>query len=70
MNEQHDDHIWLRAGGEPWAIMAIQRREDRIIFYLWRGYYPILEYNVMELVNPDWEAYCEVAVRMLREYWG
>jgi hypothetical protein len=63
--DQHDDHIWLIVGGEPWAIRAIERCGS-LVFRLWRGYSPELEYLSVEMKNPDWDGYCEAAVEMLR----
>jgi hypothetical protein len=63
---QHDDHIWLTVRGEGWAIRAIEREHDSMIFHLWRGYEPDLEYLVVEMSKPNWPAYCEAASRMLR----
>jgi hypothetical protein len=63
---QHDDHIWLTVDGEAWAIMAINRfPPDVVVFYLWRGYQPNLDYRVVECTNYDWAGYCEAAVRKL-----
>jgi hypothetical protein len=68
MSEQHDDHIWLVCGGEAWAIMAIQRHENRVVFYLWRGFAPDLEFSSVEFYDPDWTDYCEKAVAMLQSH--
>jgi hypothetical protein len=61
---QHDDHIWLTVGGEPWAIRAIERCGP-LVFRLWRGYFPELEYRSVEMINPDWDSYCKMAIKML-----
>jgi hypothetical protein len=65
MAEQHDDHIWLKVMGEDWAIRAIDHQNS--IFYLWRGYHPDFEFLDVQIINVDWNAYCEAAVGMLRE---
>jgi hypothetical protein len=69
MSQQHDDHIWLVAHGECWAIRAIERNGDNTVFHLWRGYGPFLEFQIVEFYETDWPAYCEAANRMLHEYW-
>jgi hypothetical protein len=63
---QHDDHIWLTVNGEAWAIRAIER-PDSWVFRLWRGYYPELEFLSVEVKSPDWDSYCEAAIKMLRD---
>jgi hypothetical protein len=68
-SEQHDDHIWLTVRGQGWAILGIERRNKTIIFRLWRGYAPSLEFSSVQMFDPDWEPYCEAAVDMLNEYW-
>jgi hypothetical protein len=65
VSEQHDDHIWLVVLGESWAIRAIERCGTSVIFQLWRGYEPWLEYEIIEFIDPDWHRYCQEAVRML-----
>ena len=70
MTEQHNDHVWVTVNGEAWAIMAIQHYGDIIIFHLWRGYEPNLEFCCFEVINPDWDAYCSAAVQMLYEHHG
>lgn len=64
--EQHDDHIWFNVNGKSWAIQFIERGPP-LVFYLWRGYWPNLEFTAYEFINPDWKGYCEAAVQMLRE---
>lgn len=51
--EQHDDHIWLTVGGSAWAI---ERIEGHYISF-WRGYWPDLEYLVVDISDVDWEEY-------------
>lgn len=63
MNEspQHDDHIWLTVNGEAWAIKWM----DWPYIWLWRGYYPDLEYSFVDLSNFDAEAYTKAALKLL-----
>jgi hypothetical protein len=61
MPEQHDDHIWLTAAGEAWAIRAI--RGERI--YLWRGYAPNLQYCILEWPPVHWSHYADHAAQLL-----
>jgi hypothetical protein len=63
-SEQHDDHIWLTVNSEAWAIRAIER-SNPWVFHLWRGYYPELEFLSVEMKSPDWDSYCEAAIKML-----
>ena len=64
---QHHDHIWLTVHGEAWAIQAIERPEPGVItLHLWRGFAPNLEMTTVALENPDWAAYCDAAVEMMR----
>lgn len=63
---QHDDHIWLTVNGEAWAILAIERQQTCIVFRLWRGYEPRLEFLDVELRDPDWDGYCSAAVELLK----
>ncbi|WFU43592.1 hypothetical protein QA640_14800 [Bradyrhizobium sp. CB82] len=63
MSEQHDDHIWLTVRGEAWAIRRIRGRT----FHLWRGYEPNLEFCAVDILDPDWDAYCAAAVELLRK---
>lgn len=51
---QHDDHCWLTAGGEAWAIRRIMRRPEGLRFYVWRGYAPHLEYATIDM-PADWD---------------
>lgn len=64
MTEQHDHHIWLTVYGENWAIHRIGRGA-RLMFYLWRGYEPNLQFLTIEMAEPDWDGYCAAAVAML-----
>jgi hypothetical protein len=59
---QHDDHIWLTAGGEAWAIYHIRLP----LLYLWRGYYPNIEYSILDISQVDWESYTQKAVKQLQ----
>jgi hypothetical protein len=69
MSEQHDDHIWLVVHRECWAIRVIERRHGSMVFHLWRGYGPFLEFQSIEFITTDWPAYCEMASQMLQEVW-
>jgi hypothetical protein len=69
ISKQHDDHTWMTVMGQGWAIRRIERVNKTITFHLWRGYAPHLEFKFVQMVDPDWEAYCEAAVAMLDEYW-
>lgn len=60
--EQHDDHIWLTAGGSAWAIMRIHGNT----IYLWRGYAPKLEYAVIRWHKKNWPGYADVAAQLLK----
>lgn len=65
----YDDHCWLTFHGEGWAIRAIER--DPLVFHLWRGYWPHLQFAAVEFEDPDWPAYCDAAVKMLEaEFMG
>jgi hypothetical protein len=65
VSEQHDDHIWLSVRGEGWAIRAIEREHEAMIFHLWRGYEPDLEFATVEFTETNWPAYCEAAAALL-----
>jgi hypothetical protein len=58
---QHDDHIWLTVGGEAWAIKRIRQP----YFYLWRGYWPNLEYTIVYMSEFDPVKYVERAVAQM-----
>jgi hypothetical protein len=51
--EQQDDHIWLTVGETAWAIKSIKWP----IIILWRGYHPLLEYNIIDISRVNWEDY-------------
>lgn len=61
--EQHDDHIWITAAGEAWAIQRIHGNT----FYLWRGYAPQLEYAVIRFLKKNWAGYADLASQMLTQ---
>lgn len=58
---QQDDHIWITVNGEAWAIRAIRGN----VLWLWRGYWPNLQYSAIEISNFDVEEYCDRAAKML-----
>lgn len=58
---QHDDHIWLTVHGEAWAIRAMHWP----VIWLWRGYWPDLEYTVVRLDNFNSDHYADAAVAMM-----
>lgn len=68
MDEQYDDHIWLVVHNAAWAIESIHRPDPHtLIFSLWRGSDPFLEWLVIECTNMDWEGYCAVSVAILED---
>ena len=68
MPDQHDDHIWLTVYGEPWAIRRLSHiYGGEMVFYLWRGYEPKLEYLNIIRADTSWEDYCNAAVAMLEQ---
>jgi hypothetical protein len=63
---QHDDHVWVTVRGEAWAIRNIKRPyPDVMIFKLWRGHEPNLQFSWVILNDPDWRNYCEAAAALL-----
>ena len=73
--EQHDDHIWMTVHGEGWAIRSIERfaiegGREAMVFFLWRGYAPLLQYLDLMVTDPDWPGYCQHAVEKLEEVYG
>ena len=58
---QHDDHVWLNAGGEAWAIRHIQAK----MIYLWRGRWPKLEFHAVDMSGVDYGAYNAAALKLL-----
>jgi hypothetical protein len=64
---QHDDHIWLTAGGSAWAILRVHRSNGRAYrFDLWRGYKPDLEFAYLDIIiSVDWDSYCAKAAMIL-----
>lgn len=65
---QHDDHIWLIANGEAWAIQRIERRPEGYRFRLWRGYAPHLEYCTVDMpADWDMQRYAKLAATYLVE---
>jgi len=53
---QHDDHIWLCVGGEMWGVFRMHPEAPHFI-WLWRGYYPHLEFKLIDTMGVDWEEY-------------
>jgi hypothetical protein len=65
-DEQYDDHIWIKANDEAWAIQSIERDQFDMVFLLWRGYAPEIEYaTIVFPLNHDWSHYCKAAALML-----
>lgn len=58
---QHDDHCWLNVNGEGWAI----RQMRWPVIWLWRGYWPNIEYSIVQMENVNVELYCAKAVARL-----
>jgi hypothetical protein len=65
---QHDDHIWLTAGGSAWAIRRVHRSNGQAYrLDLWRGYKPDLEFAHLDITSVDWDSYCaKAATRLTR----
>jgi hypothetical protein len=59
--QQHDDHIWLTAGGRAWAIYAMKGHE----LSLWRGYHPYIEWSYLDISRVNWESYHNKALKIL-----
>jgi hypothetical protein len=60
-NRQHDDHIWLTVNGEGWAIYQMKWPH----IWLWRGYYPNLQFTMVNMTEFDAKKYCDMAVKLL-----
>jgi hypothetical protein len=58
---QHDDHIWLTVGGKAWAIHGV----DGDLIHLWRGFYPYIQYAMLDISNVNWESYHQKAIDLL-----
>lgn len=63
MTEQHDDHIFVNAGGKYWAI----HRATRTDLYLSRGEFPQIEHKIVNIENLDFATYCDKAVRLFSD---
>ena len=63
---QHDDHIWMRVAGTAWAIERLEPGR----MYLWRGYWPNLEFASVDTQFMNWDIYCESAVQFLESEGG
>lgn len=61
---QHDDHCWLVFNGQAWAI----RRINYPLFELWRGYWPLLEFIILDVSEVNWDHYCATAADWLEHY--
>lgn len=61
--QQQDDHCWIVASGESWAIRRIEGK----VLLLWRGYWPDLDYSALDVSKVDWESYCAKAAALLQE---
>lgn len=61
--QQQDDHIWINANGQGWAIHSIIR--DGTFMVLWRGYHPFIEWNGLIIESVDWDAYTAMALELL-----
>jgi len=66
VTEQHDDHIWLTAGGSAWAIEWICGD----IIGLWRGHWPNLEFSLLNVSKVNWESYCKKCAEMNHARYG
>jgi hypothetical protein len=62
---QHDDHIWLTAAGEGWAIERIEDGAQGTRVCLWRGYEPNLDRVTVRWPKTHWPAYAERAATLL-----
>jgi hypothetical protein len=60
-HNQHDDHIWLTVNGEAWAIYQMKWPN----IWLWRGYYPNLQFTMVNMTEFDAKKYCDMAVKLL-----
>ena len=60
---QHDDHCWLCVGGSMWAI----HRMRWPLIWLWRGNWPYLEFNLVEMSNFNSESYADKAIAMMKK---
>lgn len=63
---QHNDHVWIVSGGKSWAIWGMHGS----LLSLWRGYYPSIEYSILDISQVNWDTYYEHWLSMQRQEFG